>query len=317
MGAESFISSGALLLFGHLSDQVGRRPMAIAGMGLAIVGALVFLFARGIGSLYIGRILSGLAIGIGAGTGTAWLAELIGEESKSRATVIATSANFTGLGIGALLAGLLAEYAPWPLQLPYVVYLVALVAIAALLWANSPAWHSYEHVWTTKLVISLGSSRISADLRTWVNEGLMTLFFLVVGLEAKRQLDLGELRERRRLAIPVVAAIGGIIVPVLIYLAFNGGGAGSHGWGAAMSTDTAFALGAVALITPRTATRRGPWPAPDSTCWRPSRGRSSGTSSTVTPAARTTTSVVTGSVSARAFSSMNKLYGERMATSLR
>ncbi|WP_407180171.1 MFS transporter [Bradyrhizobium sp. STM 3562] len=125
---------GALLLFGHLSDQVGRRPMAIAGMGLAIVGALVFLFARGIASLYIGRILSGLAIGIGAGTGTAWLAELIREQSKARATVIATSANFTGLGIGALLAGLLAEYAPWPLQLPYVVYLVALVAIAALLW---------------------------------------------------------------------------------------------------------------------------------------------------------------------------------------
>ena len=62
------------------------------------------------------------------------------------------------------------------------------------------------------------------DLRHWVNEGLMTLFFLVVGLEAKRQLDLGELRERRRLAIPVFAAIGGITVPILIYLAFNAGG---------------------------------------------------------------------------------------------
>ena len=72
----------------------------------------------------------------------------------------------------------------------------------------------------------------------------MTLFFLVVGLEAKRQLDLGELRERRRLAIPVVAAIGGITVPVVIYLAFNAGGSGAHGWGAAMSTDTAFALAA-------------------------------------------------------------------------
>ncbi|HEY6396323.1 MAG TPA: Na+/H+ antiporter NhaA, partial [Solirubrobacteraceae bacterium] len=86
-------------------------------------------------------------------------------------------------------------------------------------------------------------------------EGLMTLFFLVVGLAAKRQLDLGELRERRRLAIPVVAAIGGVTLPILMYLAFNAGGAGAHGWGAAMSTDTAFALGAVALITPRTATR--------------------------------------------------------------
>jgi Na+/H+ antiporter NhaA len=128
-------------------------------------------------------------------------------------------------------------------------------AIAALLWANSPGWHSYESVWTTELSIHLGHTGIAADMRTWVNQGLMTLFFLVVGLEAKRQLDLGELRERRRLAIPVFAAIGGIALPVVIYLAFNAGRAGGHGWGAAMSTDTAFALAAVALITPRTATR--------------------------------------------------------------
>jgi Na+/H+ antiporter NhaA len=123
-------------------------------------------------------------------------------------------------------------------------------AIAALLWANSPWAHSYESVWTTKLVIRIGSAGISADLRDWVNEGLMTLFFLVVGLEAKRELDLGQLRERRRLAIPVVGAIGGVTVPIVIYLAFNAGGPGAHGWGAAMSTDTAFALGAVALLAP-------------------------------------------------------------------
>jgi Na+/H+ antiporter NhaA len=88
-----------------------------------------------------------------------------------------------------------------------------------------------------------------------VNEGLMTFFFLVVGLEAKRELDLGELRERRRLTIPVVAALGGMSVPVAIYLAINAGGPGAHGWGAAMSTDTALALGALALLTPRAATR--------------------------------------------------------------
>jgi Na+/H+ antiporter NhaA len=128
-------------------------------------------------------------------------------------------------------------------------------AIAALVWANAPGWHSYGSVWTTKLAIRIGSTGIEMDLRHWVNEGLMTLFFLVVGLEAKRQLDLGELRERRRLAIPVMAAFGGITVPVLIYLAFNAGRSGAHGWAAAMSTDTAFALGAVALVTPRTATR--------------------------------------------------------------
>ena len=83
----------------------------------------------------------------------------------------------------------------------------------------------------------------------------MTFFFLVVGLEAKREFDMGELRERRRLAMPVLAAIGGMAVPIGIYLLFNAGGSGARGWGAAMSTDTAFALGALALLTPRVATR--------------------------------------------------------------
>jgi Na+/H+ antiporter NhaA len=127
--------------------------------------------------------------------------------------------------------------------------------LLALLWANSPWPHSYESFWGTRLAIVLGGGEISADLRHWVNEGLMTFFFLVVGLEAKRELDLGELRERRRLTIPVVAALGGMAIPVAIYLAFNAGGPGAHGWGAAMSTDTAFALGALALLTPRAATR--------------------------------------------------------------
>jgi Na+/H+ antiporter NhaA len=127
--------------------------------------------------------------------------------------------------------------------------------IVALLWSNSPWSDSYESVWTTKLSIHVGASGISADLRQWVDEGLMTFFFLVVGLEAKREFDVGELRERRRLAVPVLAAIGGMAVPVSIYLAFNAGGPGGHGWGAAMSTDTAFALGALALLTPRAATR--------------------------------------------------------------
>jgi len=127
--------------------------------------------------------------------------------------------------------------------------------VIALLWANSPWSHSYTSLWSTKLAVTIGSGGISLDLRHWVNEGLMTLFFLVVGLEAKRELDLGELRERRRLAIPVLAAIGGMSVPVVIYLIFNAGGSGAHGWGAAMSTDTAFALGAVAVLTPRAATR--------------------------------------------------------------
>ncbi len=127
--------------------------------------------------------------------------------------------------------------------------------VIALVWANSPWSHSYESLWSTRLAVTLGGNGISLDLRHWVNEGLMTLFFLVVGLEAKRELDLGELREHQRLTIPVMAALGGMSVPVAMYLALNAGGTGAHGWGAAMSTDTAFALGAVAMLTPRAATR--------------------------------------------------------------
>jgi Na+/H+ antiporter NhaA len=130
-----------------------------------------------------------------------------------------------------------------------------IATLLALLWSNSPWSDSYESVWTTNLSIHLGGASVSTDLRHWVNEGLMTFFFLVVGLEAKREFDMGELRERRRIAIPVLAAIGGMAVPVGIYLLFNAGGAGSRGWGAAMSTDTAFALGALALLTPGIATR--------------------------------------------------------------
>jgi Na+/H+ antiporter NhaA len=124
-------------------------------------------------------------------------------------------------------------------------------AVVALVWANSPWSDSYESVWTTPLSLRLGDHGVSMDLRHWVNQGLMTLFFLVVGLEARRELALGQLRERWRLRAPVFAAAGGMLLPVLIYLAFNAGGSGAHGWGAAMSTDTAFALGVLALVARR------------------------------------------------------------------
>jgi len=123
-------------------------------------------------------------------------------------------------------------------------------AVAALAWANIDL-SSYESVWRTKLSIHVGDSGISQDLRAWVNSGLMTFFFFVVGLEVRREFDVGELRERRRLALPVLAALGGMAVPVAIYLAVNGGGHAAHGWGVAMSTDTAFALGMLALVGPR------------------------------------------------------------------
>ena len=120
-------------------------------------------------------------------------------------------------------------------------------AVAALIWANvDPA--SYERVWTTTLSIKIGGAGISQSLRGWINTGLMAFFFFVIGLEARRELDLGELRDRRRVTLPVVAGLGGMLVPVLIYLAFNAGKSSAHGWGTAMSTDTAFALGLLALV---------------------------------------------------------------------
>jgi Na+/H+ antiporter NhaA len=123
--------------------------------------------------------------------------------------------------------------------------------VAALIWANV-ASDSYADVWHTQLTLRLGDWSLDADLREWVNQGLMTFFFLVVGLEAKRELDLGELRERQRLALPVVAAVGGAVGAVAAYLAVNAASGGHPGgWGTAMSTDTAFALGVLALIAPQ------------------------------------------------------------------
>ena len=127
---------------------------------------------------------------------------------------------------------------------------ILLVAtVAALVWVNVDA-SSYDDLWSTTLSVQLGDHGISQDLRDWINNGLMTFFFFVIGLEARREWDMGELRERRRLALPVAAGIGGMLVPVAIYLAANAGQSSLDGWGAAMSTDTAFALGMLALVAP-------------------------------------------------------------------
>jgi Na+/H+ antiporter NhaA len=122
--------------------------------------------------------------------------------------------------------------------------------IAGLAWANIDP-DSYRSFWSTELEVRIGSHSLTDDLRHWVNDGLMVFFFFIVGLEARREFDMGELRERRRIALPVIAALGGVTAPVLIYLAFNAGSDTAQGWGAAMSTDTAFALGALALVGPR------------------------------------------------------------------
>lgn len=120
-------------------------------------------------------------------------------------------------------------------------------AVGALIWANADA-SSYERVWHTRLSIHFGAATLSLDLREWINSGLMSFFFLVVGLEARREFDIGEFRERPRIILPVLAGVGGMLGAIGLYLAINAGRTSAHGWGVAMSTDTAFALGLLALL---------------------------------------------------------------------
>jgi Na+/H+ antiporter NhaA len=121
---------------------------------------------------------------------------------------------------------------------------------AALVWANVGG-SSYDTVWGTTFSLRLGSWVLSEDLRHWINTGLMTFFFFVVGLEARREFDMGELRERRRVTIPALTGLGGMAVAVGVFLLFNAGRPTAGGWGVAMSTDTAFALAVLAMVGPR------------------------------------------------------------------
>ena len=124
---------------------------------------------------------------------------------------------------------------------------LASALLVALIWSNV-ATGSYEQFWSTQLTAGLSGRAITLNLREFVNSGLMALFFLVVGLEARREWDVGELRIRSRVTLPFLAGLGGMVVPIAIYLAFNAGKPTAHGWGAAMSSDTAFALGALAIV---------------------------------------------------------------------
>lgn len=125
---------GALLFFGRLSDQIGRRPVILSALLITAVSAFGFLFANGLASLFWARMLSGFANGVGSGTATAWIAELYGEDRRAHAAVVATGANEAGLAAGPLLAGLLTQYAPWPLHLSFVAYLLLLAVIMVLTW---------------------------------------------------------------------------------------------------------------------------------------------------------------------------------------
>jgi len=128
--------------------------------------------------------------------------------------------------------------------------LLGIAAIAALVWANSPAAGSYESLWNAHLSVTLAGHTLDLDLRHWVNDGLMTVFFLVVGLEIKRELTAGHLSSRRAAMLPVVGAVGGMVVPALLYLAIAGNTA-PRGWAIPIATDIALAVGVVALAGSR------------------------------------------------------------------
>jgi Na+/H+ antiporter NhaA len=133
--------------------------------------------------------------------------------------------------------------------------LLLMAIFVALVWTNLPWNSSYDTFWSNTIAVNIAGHVITTDLRGVINDGLMTLFFLVVGLEGKRELDLGELRDRSRLTVPVIAGLAGICASVLVYVAFTSGKGSAGGWGVAVSTDTALALGSLSLVTSGRGTR--------------------------------------------------------------
>ena len=129
--------------------------------------------------------------------------------------------------------------------------LLLLAGVAALIWSNAPFSDSYFSFWSTELSVKVGDLSIAHDLRYWIDEALMAMFFFVIGMEVRREMAMGELTDRKRVLIAVMGGIGGMIFPALIYLAINSGSGHEHGWGMVIATDTAFVLGALAIVGPK------------------------------------------------------------------
>jgi Na+:H+ antiporter, NhaA family len=133
--------------------------------------------------------------------------------------------------------------------------IVLAAVVVALVWANSPWSETYESLLQTEASVQIGGAELSMDLGHWVSDGLMAMFFLVIGLEVRRELDMGELTERRRIIVPVLGALAGMAVPALLYLAINPSGEAANGWGVVIATDTALVLGALAIVGPASSTQ--------------------------------------------------------------
>lgn len=129
--------------------------------------------------------------------------------------------------------------------------LLLLAAVAALVWSNSPVADSYDSFWNTSFVISIGDWSLDHSLRYWIDEALMALFFFVIGMEVRRELSMGELTDRKRVMVAVLGGIGGMLLPALIFLTIVSGSGYEHGWGIVIATDTAFLLGALAIVGPK------------------------------------------------------------------
>src|SRR5215471_19549662 len=123
--------------------------------------------------------------------------------------------------------------------------------VAALIWANSPWEHSYHAIWNTPFTVGIGPFVLTESWHDWINDGLMSIFFFLVGLEIKREVLIGELSSLRQAAFPLIAAIGGTVVPAFLYLLVARGGESQKGWAIPMATDIAFVLGVLALLAKR------------------------------------------------------------------
>jgi MFS family permease len=221
----------ALLCFGRLSDQVGRRAAALPALAILALSSLTFMLAAGTIELFLGRILAGLGVGIATGTGTAWLTELIGGKDKARATALATGSNFLGIALAPLAAGVLADFAPWPVELPFAAYLTVVAVTAVLVFRTRETVAAPKRLSEISLVPRIGIPR---DIRAaFIAPGLagaaaMALIGFYAALAPTKLAESLHLTSHA-LAGAVVCELG-LMVAAAILLTRNVPGRRAMGW---------------------------------------------------------------------------------------